>query len=805
MAETLAFLLSDHAVTARNLRVVLGGQAYDNQGRTYTGSDDDAALNAGVPRFTAMPEAVLEILTRYTTTGRLEAPLVSIHTTGDPVIPLLAGAPLSFQGCRHRLPAVSSQPAGTPPRALQLHRPGHPDSVHRPGRDGDEPAGDRVRSRAALNCHVRHRGLPVVVGPGAAAGRRHRPGDERGARASRSRFEGYHCEPTLRLGVRRLSIQDLPGGTQPVYNEDRSIALVFNGEIYNFHDLRRRLVDAGHRFQSRCDTEVLVHLYEERGVEAVEDLEGQFAFALWDARAKRLFVGRDRVGKRPFFYTTAGDTFVFASEIKSLLLHPETPRRIDRRCLDQVFTFFMPVNPRTMFEGVSSLPPGRCLEVVDGRVRVWQYWHPPVPDLGDEDGRSDEEWIDGLRRELQRAVETRMVADVNVGASLSGGLDSSVVACLMKEASAEPVRTYSICHEDPYHDEGRYSRQVATALGTEHREVVISPADIAALLPELVWRVEAPSCKTSCAAYIRLYQMLRETSTVVLTGEGADEALGGYPNVRMLKVLDFCRRHPSLSGASRLMERVLPRGSVLRVMYHEPVPLAAADASWVMERFGCIPADLQRFRSQSAIKAELFSGDTLAALGDYSAEQELADTLVDPELLRGRHFMQQAQYFEYLLKLPNYLLINPGDRAAMTHSVETRCPFLDHRLIEFCMAMPLRLRVRGLTEKYALRRAFAAALPPEIIRRTKRPFTTFYVSSLFRHSTDERLEDAVSEASVTRAGLFHWPAVRALRDAVAAPDLSREEQVRLETPFSLVVTAQLWHQMFIEQFRPQPV
>ena len=237
-------------------------------------------------------------------------------------------------------------------------------------------------------------------------------------------------------------------------------------------------------------------------------------------------------------------------------------------------------------------------------------------------------------------------------------------------------------------------------------------------------------------------------------------------------------------------------------MYHKPEHLSPADHAEVLERFGCIPVDLQRFRSQSAFKAELYSDECKASLEGYCAESELAETLVNKNLLKGRNFVQQAQYFEYLLKLPNYLLINPGDRAAMAHSVENRCPFVDHELIELCMSMPLKLRTRALTEKYALRQAFANEIPSAIIKRKKRPFTTFYMSSIYRDENPEFLHDALSKNAVWEAGFFNYSAVDKLKKRIADPGLSTEQQTQLETPFSLVVTAQLWHQLFIKSFTP---
>ncbi len=615
--------------------------------------------------------------------------------------------------------------------------------------------------------------------------------------------QGHYVDSLVQLGARRLSIQDIPAGAQPMKNEDGSVQVVFNGEIYNFKELREDLLHAGHRLETHCDTEIIAHLYEEHGLDFVARLNGQFAIALWDAGTKRLVLARDRVGKKPLFYTLVGSTLVFGSEIKSLLCHPDVPRRIDHRCLDQLFTFFMPVNPRTMFAGIHNLPPGRIAVVHDGQVSVHRYWEPPVPDLASVPEASESEWIAHVRDALKRSVAYRMVADVPIGVFLSGGLDSSVITALVASMSPRPVRTYSICHKDAYYDEGPFSDMVAKRLGTDHHRLFIEPRDIAAALPLTVWRVEAPTCKTSNAAYIQLYKLASESSKVILTGEGADEALGGYPNVRMMKVLEFCRRHPGLPAARKLMERLLPAGSSLRVMYYEPKELTPDDNAQVMARFGCIPADLQRFRSLSAMKSRLFSAECREAIGDYSAEADFAESLVNPALVRGRDPIQQAQYFEYLLKLPNYLLVNPGDRAAMTHSVENRCPFLDHHFVETCMKLPLTMRVRALNEKYVLKKAFEDALPAAITKRSKRPFTTFYVSSLFRKDRPDYFDEVLSESAVRSAGLFDHAEVERMKRLLEDPALSVEEQVKLEIPFSLVVTAQLWHHQFITHFDPR--
>jgi asparagine synthase (glutamine-hydrolysing) len=614
--------------------------------------------------------------------------------------------------------------------------------------------------------------------------------------------EGHHVESLVHLGARRLSIQDIAGGKQPVDNEDGTVTVVFNGEIYNFKELREELLQRGHQLKSKSDTEILPHLYEEYGLDFVNRLNGQFAIALWDSVRRKLLLVRDRVGKKPLFYAIRRGVLVFGSEIKSILLHPAVERRVDPRCLDTLFTFLMPVNPRTMFEGINNLPPGRMLEVQGGDVKVIKYWELPLPDLSTVPKATDEEWIERIRDALKRSVRYRLISDVPIGVFLSGGLDSSVIAALVSEMSSGPVQTYSMVHEDDAYDEREYSDAVAERLGTDHHRVVITAAEIAQRLPQLVWCVEAPSLKTSNAAYLKLYKAAKDRSTVILTGEGADEALGGYPNIRMLKVLDFYRRHPNLPGARKLMDREIPPGTAVRVTYYEPNELDPEERARVLERYGCVPADLQRFRANTKLKERLFSRELRAQIGEFSAESDFASSLVNTELLRGKSPTQQSQYFEYLLKLPNFLLINSGDRPAMANSVENRCPFIDYEFVELCMKLPLNLRVRGLNEKYVLKRAFETALPAKVLKRKKRGFSTFFVSSVYRKGRPEYLDDALSERAVRAAGMFEYSEVAAMKKALDDPDLSKEKQLALEPSFALVVTAQLWHQQFIERFDP---
>ena len=370
---------------------------------------------------------------------------------------------------------------------------------------------------------------------------------------------GFLCEGGIGLAHARLSIIDLAGGDQPIHNEDRSVWVVFNGEIFNYIELRAELEQAGHRFYTHSDTEVIVHLYEQHGADFVQHLNGQFAIALWDARASRLVLARDRTGIRPLFYTTAAGRLLFASEVKALFAVEGVPRRLDPLALAETFTYWAPLAPRCVFEGVKSLPPGHVMVVEGGQQKISCYWDWQFPDQPVASTRSAEDYADELRELLIDAVRLQLRADVPVGAYLSGGLDSSIITSLIHNFTDVPLRTFSLTFDDDEFDESAYQQQLVDYLGTKHSQVRCTRADIAAAFPRALWHTESPILRTAPTPLMLLSGLVRDQGyKVVLTGEGADEVFGGYDLFKEAKVRRFMARQPDSRARPQLLKRLYP-------------------------------------------------------------------------------------------------------------------------------------------------------------------------------------------------------------------------------------------------------
>src|SRR5262245_13111367 len=370
---------------------------------------------------------------------------------------------------------------------------------------------------------------------------------------------GTHVSRNVGLAHARLSILDLAGGAQPMHNEDRSVSIVFNGEIFNYVELREELRRRGHRFRTQCDTEVLLRLYEDEGTDCVRRLNGQWAFAIWDAVRQRLLLSRDRLGVRPLFYTVADQRLLFGSEIKALLAVPGVSREIDLTALDQIFTFWVSLPPRTAFAGIRELPPGHSMTVHDGRLQVAPHWKLDFGDLEAPQERSEEDAAEQLLELLRDATRIRLRSDVPVGSYLSGGLDSSIVTALIRKLDAAALTTFSVSFEDVELDESPYQDEVVRALGTEHRRLVCTRGDIARVFPEVVWHTEKPILRSAPAPLYLLSGLVREHGfKVVLTGEGSDEMLGGYDIFKEAKIRRFCAARPESSRRPLLLRRLYP-------------------------------------------------------------------------------------------------------------------------------------------------------------------------------------------------------------------------------------------------------
>ena len=565
---------------------------------------------------------------------------------------------------------------------------------------------------------------------------------------------GLHVEPGAGLAHARLSVIDLAGGAQPMSNADGSLWITFNGEIFNYIELREELLARGHHFASVSDTEVLLHLYEEFGADCVHQLNGQWAFAIWNARARTLFLSRDRLGVRPLFYTRCGEEFLFASEIKALFAHPGVTRAIDPYGLDNVFTFWTTVAPRTIFKGIQELPPGHSLTWRDGHIAFTRHWQATF------DPRADASAVDARERLLDvltSATSLRLRSDVPVGAYVSGGLDSSIVAALAVRLSNAPVRTFSIAFDAAEYDEGVHQRQVIAALGTEHRELRCSYDDIARVMPDVVWHAEAPLLRTAPAPLFLLARMVREEGyKVVLTGEGADEVFGGYDIFKEAKVRRFCAKFPGSARRASLVKRLYP---YLPSLQRQPAASLHAFFDQTRDELDDpFFSHLPRWRVTSRLKM-FFSGDVQSALGGYDGRADLAALL--PDRFAAWDPFCQSQYLELAQLLPGYILSSQGDRMAMAHGVESRFPFLDRDVVDFASMLPPALKMKALTEKYLLKQMARTLVPAAVWQRPKQPYRA-PGAAVFLSARCDYVDELLAPSRLQQDGIFDAPSVERL-------------------------------------------
>ncbi|HVW11318.1 MAG TPA: asparagine synthase (glutamine-hydrolyzing) [Bryobacteraceae bacterium] len=559
------------------------------------------------------------------------------------------------------------------------------------------------------------------------------------------------------LAHSRLSIIDLSGGRQPMADERGSLCIVFNGEIFNYVELRADLLRKGHRFLNHSDTEVIVHLYREYGPDCVHHMNGQWAFAIWDSTNRRLFLSRDRLGVRPLYYSAAGRSVVFGSEIKALFAHPAIPREMDLKALGQIFTFWFPLPPGTAFRNVLEVPPGNSLLIENGRMKLCPYWKPEFPAEASaplSSPRDEERYREELRDLLLDATRIRLRADVPVGAYLSGGLDSSVITAIARGLAGSSVDTFSVSFDDPALDESKYQWDVARSLGTRHHSVRCSPRDIARIFPEVIRHAERPLLRTAPAPMFLLSRLVRASGfKVVLTGEGADEFFGGYDIYKEAKVRAFCSAQPQSKLRPHLLRRLYP---YIPEIQKQPI-------SWLQAFFHAGQNDLAnpffshlpRWKLGSRLHL-LFSREVRRELEKQNPYQDLAGRL--PRGFAAWPLLARAQYLECSLLLPQYLLSSQGDRMAMANSVEGRYPFLDHRVVAFASALPQRLKMNVLDEKYLLKRTFRQMIPEDITRRRKQPYRAPDAISFFDPQTathtEEYVGDLLSPERIRREGIF---------------------------------------------------
>ncbi|MDT4898996.1 MAG: hypothetical protein QOH25_4073 [Acidobacteriota bacterium] len=587
------------------------------------------------------------------------------------------------------------------------------------------------------------------------------------------------------LGMRRLAIIDLQTGEQPVTSEDGQISVILNGEIYNYREIRAQLEKRGHRFRSESDTEVLPHLYEEHGTEMVNHLNGMFAFALWDARRRRLFIARDRFGEKPLYWGVFDRTFLFASEPKVLLAHPFVHPSLNLDALRQYLSFDYVPAPHSIYEGIQKLPAAHTLSVEDGRVAIQPYWHlsyktrQPVP--------TEEEAAEELRRLLEDSVRMRLVSDVPLGVLLSGGVDSSTVAAMAVRSSSEAVKTFSISFAESSFDESSYARAVAKFLGTDHHEERLSVDLAANLVGEIGSWMDEPFSDPSLVPTFLLSRFTRKHVTVALGGDGGDELFAGY---QMYPGHNLARIYSRLP-------RILRRGLIEPVVRHLPVKTKNLSLDFRARRFitgmnyeevarhhvwfGSFTPDEQTALLTPAVRSAS-DGDIYREARRLLAEDCDADNTIER--------MQSLDTRLYLAED----ILTKVDRASMAVSLEVRAPFLDPRVAEYAASLPVNYKLRGRTTKYILKRAARDLLPPFVTRRGKKGFGV-PVAEWLKGKLRPLARDLLSPERIRKAGLFNADYVQRLQD-----EHERGVANHRKLLWTLLMF-ELWQESFIETAR----
>jgi asparagine synthase (glutamine-hydrolysing) len=589
--------------------------------------------------------------------------------------------------------------------------------------------------------------------------------------------DGSYVVENVGLGSRRLSIIDVAGGKQPITNEEGSVVLVFNGEIYNYRELREQLRSRGHTFGTQSDTEVIVHLYEESGEDCVHALRGMFSFALWDTKLRKLLLVRDRLGIKPLYYADPGGRLVFGSEIKAILADRAATVEPNFEALANYLALKYVPAPQTMFEGISALPPGHLLTCDESGVKIRRYWDLTFAE--EPAARGEEEYAEALAELLRDSVRAHLVSDVPFGAFLSGGVDSSTVVALMSEVLDEPVKTFSVgfAGDGAQYSELPYARRVAERYETDHHEVVVEAYHLVDLAEKVVWHLDQPIADDACLANYLVSELASRHVKMVLTGEGGDELFGGYA------------RHAGeqLSGVFGAVPRPV-RALALRAAGRVPGLRRPKLALYAL----CQPDEISRLTNwfplfNTDMRASLLGSAMRAHVADDSAHRVFAEHLED---LQTRDPLSRMLYLDTKLWLPDDLLAR-GDKMSMAASLEARVPLLDHHVVEFAATVPSRLKVNRLARKYLLKKVSRPLLPAEVIDRKKQGFP-MPMSVWFRGPAREFARDLLSAETVGRRGLF---------EPAYVERLLREHDSGFADNGSLLwglVSVELWHRLFID-------
>jgi len=587
--------------------------------------------------------------------------------------------------------------------------------------------------------------------------------------------QGVTLDRGVALGMRRLSIIDLAGGHQPISGEDGSVSIVYNGEIYNFHELKDRLEAAGHKFKTHCDTETVLHGYEEFGPDCLKDLRGMFAFAIWDAKNQVLFIARDRAGKKPLYYSvTRGGSLIFGSELKVLLQHPDVEREIDPKALDAYFTLGYIPDPYSIFKNVKKLPPGHYLTFSEGRLDVKQYWD---FNFNPSESLREEDYLEELRFLLDESVRLRLISDVPLGAFLSGGIDSSTIVGLMARHSAQPVKTFSIgFHEDSY-NELKYARMTAQKFGTDHHEFFVTP-EICSVVDELAWFMDEPFADQATIPNYVVSKLAREHVKVVLSGDGGDELFAGYTRYIVAQNrASFDLIPKTLRQGLGPLSKNLPHGTKGRnYLFNislDPVSryLDSVSTFTSLNRESLYTRDFRDLVGTEGYVSSLFR--------DLSARVTTGEPL------------DRLLYIDSKTYLPGDILAKV-DRTSMAVSLEARAPLLDHKLIEFVGQMPAKLKLSGLESKHLLKKAVADLVPHEILNRPKQGFGV-PIQDWINRQLRSRIRESLTEPRSQQRGYVEPGYINVL--------LNEHERGRRDHSDGLwaLFMLELWHRQFIDQ------
>ena len=593
---------------------------------------------------------------------------------------------------------------------------------------------------------------------------------------------GFYAGESVGFAHVRLCTIDIAGGAQPLTNEDGQIVITYNGEVYNHRELRLELEGRGHFFRTRCDTEVLVHGYEEWGVDLLHRLDGHFAFAIYDRNRGRLFIARDRFGVSPLYYAQRDGDFYFGSEIKAILATGEIESALDPRGLDEVLTFGAARPPRTPFSGIASLEPGTYGIWTDGALWLRHYYELDYPEATEE----PLDVIEQLDEIMRRSVGMRLRADVQVGAYLGGGFGASITAAIAQSAAPYTPRSFSISSAIPEYDETLHQQDVARAVRTAHTASVITLDTVAQSFPDVLWHAETPVLGTAPALMYHLAKLTRESDVnVVISGDGADEIFLGTDLFKETSVRRFCLRRPESGGRQRLFER----------LYSDPDHERASEP-WRRFQLGVAAmtdplfSHLPRFLSSRI--GDLYTREFKAGLGGIDVIGELRASL--PTRFFGWSSMNQAAYLEMTTLFSPYLLSSQADRMMMAHGVKGRYPFLDHRLFEFASALPVGSRLRGLRGNGVLRRWASRILPPRLMKTRTPPNRAPYAQGFFLPNAPAWIGDHLTPEALRRVGIFSPAAVGGLLRRSSGPNPAFGEYPAMVG----VLSTQLWHHQFVE-------